>query len=179
MYIQTLFKISFLKNEIVNCHNCNIYLITKLKMNFRPFSDRASFESTAGTIGAAFSKFYKPLFYFAFEQLQNKARAEDAVATAFLECWKNISDDPEIEVTASRMEDDLYGYAQYYCHRHLNQLYRDRVLSDIFNKESAQERLILKCIEAKVIHQLRVKIMIVKNKNEIQPRNRENRSIRN
>jgi hypothetical protein len=123
-------------------------------MNFRPFSDRASFESTAGTIGAAFSKFYKPLFYFAFEQLQNKARAEDAVATAFLECWKNISDEPEFAVTASRIENDLYGYAQYYCHRHLNQLYRDRVLSDIFNKESAQDKIDLKIIETKVIQQL-------------------------
>jgi retron-type reverse transcriptase len=123
-------------------------------MNFRLFSDRASFESTAGTIGSAFSKFYKPLYYFAFEQLQNKARAEDAVATAFLECWKNISDDPELPFTASRLENDLYEYAQHYCHRHLNQLYRDRVLSDIFNKEIEQDKINLKIIETKVIHQL-------------------------
>ena len=123
-------------------------------MNFRLFSDRESFESTAGTIGTAFSKFYKPLYYFAFEQLQNKARAEDAVATAFLECWKNISDDPEVAFTATSIENDLYGYAQHYCHRHLNQLYRDRVFSDIFNKESAQDKIDLKIIEAKVIQQL-------------------------
>lgn len=123
-------------------------------MNFQLFSNRESFESTSGTISTAFSKFYKPLFYFAFEQLQNKARAEDAVAIAFLECWKNISDDPEVAFTASRMEDDLYAYAQHYCHRHLNQLYRDRVLSDIFNKEVAQDKINLKIIEAKVIQQL-------------------------
>lgn len=122
-------------------------------MNYQYFSDRESFETTAGTISAAFSKFHKPLYYFAFEQLQNKDRAEDAVATAFLECWKNIAEDPAVSFGAFRIEEDLYSFVQQYCHRHLNLFYRDRVLADIFNKEIAQDKINLKIIEAKVIHQ--------------------------
>jgi DNA-directed RNA polymerase specialized sigma24 family protein len=126
------------------------FTIKERKMMFRPFSRRADFEATADKIGAAFVKFHQPLFYFAFQQLQNKTRAEDAVSIAFIECWRDLSKTSKVE----DIEDDLYEHVQFYCHRYLNQFYRDRVLSDVFNREISVEELELKKIEAKTVQQL-------------------------
>jgi hypothetical protein len=126
------------------------FTIKETKMIFRPFSRRADFEATADKIRAAFVKYHQPLFYFAFQQLQNKARAEDAVSIAFVECWRVLSKTSKVD----DIEDELYEHVQFYCHRHLNQFYRDRILSDVFNKEMSPEELQLKKIETKTVQHL-------------------------
>ena len=115
---------------------------------------RAGYQATAEDIRAIFLRHHQALYYFAFDQLQNNSRAEDAVAFAFLECWKNVSQHSREIESQEQIEQDLYAYTLNFCHRHLGQLYRDRVLSGIFNRELTRHELDLRVIESKVIQQL-------------------------
>lgn len=123
-------------------------------MKLQLFSARAGHQATADDFRDMFLKHHQPLYYFAFDLLQNASKAEDAVASAFLHCWKNMTDGSRVVSPPALIEENLYASALDYCYRHLGQLYRGRVLSGIFNRQLTREEFELRVIESKVIQQL-------------------------